>query len=100
MSVRWPRYLPRFPAIVLIPVIAAWWFVNGFQSHLWGSLFFIWIFPLETHLTYMSRSGWYLQFKGAFVVDLATFLVVGYVAAIAADRVLFPYIRYLMSDSE
>ena len=80
MSFRWRRFLPRFPAVLLIPGILGSWFVSGFQYASAYDCVFRWHFPLYAYLFYRSPQGWFIPLRGSFVVDVATFLATGLAA--------------------
>ena len=97
MRFRWPRYLPKFPAVLLIPVILGWWFISGIMHAPPGVppglMHFVWEFPRSVVLLHTPRVGWLVVNRAAFVLDVATFLAAGYIAAMSVDRLLFPLVR-------
>ncbi len=78
MRLRWPRYLPRFPAILLIPTVLTAWAL-------------IWVHQDQDRFT-----GWGSNFPLRFLVadwDFGPALVVAWALAMAVDRLLFPLLR-------
>ena len=110
MSIRWPRFLPRLPALLLIPaVVFAWaallWgpessrqgYERGFplvfenyraeRGFFWQEGTTIFITPVHSDWSEFQLSH--------FIFDLVIALVVAYVLAMAVERLVFPLIRRL-----
>ena len=77
MSSGWPRYLPRFPAVILIPTVLTAWALFWVRQEEIG---FGWVsnFPLRS-------------WGGDFNFHLA--LAVAWTLAMAVDRLVFPLLR-------
>ena len=98
MRFRWPRFLPGFPAVLLMPaILAAWailcsiprysvtdpWFPRqGFPLAYWTT----WDDPGSVHDFFGFRAS-------RFVFDLGFALAVSWLFALAIDRLVFPAIR-------
>ena len=114
MRFRWTRWLPGFPAVLLMPAIVVTW-----ASLLWapegdtcwegGGLGPEWGFPIvfarydavqvrktdpRSGLARRIRSTRLSEFRVShFLIDLAIVLAAAYILTMAADRLLFPAIR-------
>ena len=116
MSFRWPRFLPRFPALVLMPAVLGLWIVLciGGSSYEWSPLYpetiFLagspweggpWDNPRGFPFTFSGRwelgvSEWHFWsgFQiGWFLLDLIIALAVAWAFPMFIDRVVFPLIR-------
>ncbi|MCZ6691115.1 MAG: hypothetical protein O7H41_16125 [Planctomycetota bacterium] len=105
MRFRWPtKYLPSFPAVLLVPVVLAVWaglcrFPRGGWSE--GGYTFLeskgFPFVFEVEMLVMLEGGtsvvacafWW----GRLLIDVVIALLVAYMMAMAFDRLLFPMIR-------
>ena len=110
MSIRWPRFLPRLPALLLIPALVPAWasvmwkteascrgYERGyplvFETYRtevrmvvhWRTATTLTIAPGHT-----DRSEFQLPH---FMFDLVIALAVAYTLAMAVDRLLFPLVR-------
>ena len=111
MKLRWPRILPRLPALLLIPALVPAWasLMWGPESSLQGyergyplvfetyrtkvrSSFSYWKLGTTMFFSpvYSDRSDFRLPH---FLVDLAFALAAAYVIAMAVERLVFPLVR-------
>ena len=120
MSIRWPRFLPRLPALLLIPALVPAW-----ASLMWGpesshhgygyergyERGFPLVFEVYSKKPLSHRYTWNQSIAAVeitidrgelaefrvphFLFDLAVALVVAYLFAMAVDRLLFPLVRRL-----
>ena len=89
MSFRWPKYLPGYPAVLLMPTVLAIWAILCFSIHPhllrkedhWG-------FPLT-----FSTGGSIWPFP--FLIDLTIALLVAYAVAMIVQDFVFPMLRSL-----
>ena len=99
MSLRWPRYLPRFPAILLMPtVLTAWallWVHQDEMGIAWWSNFPLtfWVVDFDTGPDISGEVGWSILGVWGFLVDTSLALAAAWAPAMALDRLLFPWIR-------
>ena len=108
MRLRWPKYLPRFPAVLLMPtVLAAWvmlWVhpmdeVSGWKWG-WGSDFplrFI-VTPYDTDpvsalVNPGQAYGWSIMGVRGFLVDIFLALAAAWAPAMGLERLPIPWIR-------
>ncbi len=91
MSVRWPRYLPRFPSFLLLPTIVVPWAVLGAEPSLWG---WEWRFPLTFCVWNVPNLGWSIIGVVGFVVDTSLVMAVAWAFAMAVERLAVPYFRW------
>ncbi len=93
MSVRWPRYLPRFPAILIMPTVLFTW-DNRARTHYSHGIFIRgWDWPMEFMVFRDEVWGWLLYGVGQFIIDVSLALATAYLLAMAVDRLVFPLIR-------
>ena len=100
MKRRWPRFLPRFPALLLVPTVLGAWVPLCFAfPHPYRFRDAIG-FPLHFKIGNWWRyeSGWHSP--GAFefypvrlTVDIGVALATAYAAAMTLDRLVFPLLR-------
>ena len=123
MRLRWPRFLPGFPAVLLVPaVLGRWARLCGTNSHYdWSSLSDrddLWVpvhpergpmhmqgepwnnprgFPFRYSGSFEPWEGGGYVWSGFqihwFLIDLTIALTVAYLFAMVIDRLLFPAIR-------
>lgn len=94
MSFRWPRHLPKFPAVLLVPAVLALWaglcsvYRDGPSSWDGG-----WGVPLRFDGWWPGMSSPPPAFRVTpFLIDLTLALAAAYLIAMAVDRLLFPAI--------
>ena len=117
MRARWTRWLPGFPAVLLIPaIVVGWalllWVPEGYalweleepwSSHRGFPVAFERIFRgqatrydppsgLVRRIWFSTMSDFRISY---FLIDLAIALAVAYLLALAVDRRLFPLVRRL-----
>ncbi|MCZ6688501.1 MAG: hypothetical protein O7H41_02740 [Planctomycetota bacterium] len=91
---RWTRYLPRFPAVLLVPVVLVLWaglcsVYRGGPSSWDGG----WGVPLRFDGWWPGMSSPPPAFRVTpFLIDLTLALAAAYLMAMAVDRLLFPAI--------
>ncbi len=108
MSFRWRRFLPRYPAVLLVPTTLALWAALCFlpREHPGRPLLFtaleeplyergvplaffgVWRELEPNHFKY--DAGFQLS---PFLIDLALVLAAGWAFAMAVDRLVFPWVR-------
>ncbi len=102
MRVRWPRYLPRFPAVLLVPAILGLWLslctVPREHSLPWLRYTPGHEFPHEFGVPFAfdgvlrelePGQSYHAGFQfGPFIIDLALALAVAWGLSMAADRLL------------
>ena len=97
MSLRWPKFLPRFPALLLTPMILGYWLLWGMagvdKSLPIAGAVFEWHFPMKATVCHLSRYGWCVLSLGALLVDATLALAVAYGLPMLFDRLLFPLLR-------
>ncbi len=109
MSIRWSKYLPSYPAILLVPVILAFWVALGWEKR--GPHFGppSYGFPLifkgrledqwcELHsLPHTAVYGFWID---RLLIDLGLALGTAYVVAMIVDRLVFPMIRGTLKQKQ
>ena len=103
MSVRWSKYLPRFPAILLMPtVLTACALLGVYQDKDrfagWGSNFPLRFLVVDLDIDPFvpgEEYGWSIFGVWGFLVDTSLALAVAWALAMAFDRLLFPLARRL-----
>ena len=108
MSIRWAKYLPRFPAALLCPAILGLWaaFCTVHRVHpLLGHRYYGSGVPeTERGIPFAFLGVWrenqpdqwsyYVGFQRApFLMDLAIALAVAWAFAMVVDRTVFPWLR-------
>ena len=91
----WHKFLPRFPAVLLIPGLLMVWamfcLVPLVSADLRGDTDFLFGFPVSFVHTDGAR---FFRFSPPrFLVDLTAVLASVYAIAMAVDRLVFPFIR-------
>ena len=101
MRLRWTRWLPGFPAILLMPTVLTTWAsltVHGHFGMGWGSNF-----PLRFVVVNLDfgqfgpgvNYGWSIFGVWGFLVDTSLALAVAWALPMAVDRLVFPLVRRL-----
>ena len=91
MSIRWPKYLPRWPAVLLLPAVLAAWALQCSIPWVCGSSYGIG-FPLPFR-RHDGHWGWSPLKLDNVLIDLTLALVTAYTLAMVVDRLVFPLIR-------
>ncbi|MCZ6691547.1 MAG: hypothetical protein O7H41_18310 [Planctomycetota bacterium] len=86
MRLRWPKYLPRFPAVLLVPAVLGGWILQCFVP--WeltgGDIGFPRVFMLEEWQDSISEWG-YEFYIGPFLLDLTLALAAAYSIAMVVE---------------
>ncbi len=91
MRLRWPRYLPRFPAVLLMPVALAAWMLQGLPG-LFGAWELGYGWPFEVTGPFHVGS-WLSRRDMIWQVNCWSGLAMAYLLAMAVDRLVFPLLR-------
>ena len=104
MSWRWPKFLPGWPAVLLMPVVMAAWAIPCYVPKGWWSV---------GGRLYQETRGFPLAFKTFYfempaggnpivgltyqlhllVIDIALGVIAAYGIAMILDRLIFPLLR-------
>ena len=91
MRLRWPKYLPRFPAILLVPAVLVAWAGACYFPHVdLESSYFGFPKPFYWHLQRADLSDFDV---GPLVIDLTFAMATAYLVAFGVERFVFPAIR-------
>ncbi len=93
MRFRWPRFLPKFPAVLLAPALMAALAFSGAEKQP-GWPIWDWKFPLKFTIAYeYSVKAWAIVGVGGFLVDTSLALAAAWALAMAVDRLVFPLLQ-------